>query len=170
LTAPVLATNEGRGVRKQEPLALRVHCEEPAHDGAGAGLRPAVAGPRGTVKGIEAVVDRDLVTHCNRMPGEDLYAMAHGVRVAGVVEVAARRRENREAIESELTQMDAFPRARPIELVARKDSRVPAPNARRAKTPRPLDPASRTSTSRITQPSVRTRRLLLDQRGLASDP
>jgi hypothetical protein len=127
LTAPVLVTNEGGGVKKQELLALRVHCEEAAREGAGAGLRPAVAGPGRIVEGIEAVVDRDLVTSCNRMPGEDLYAMAHGVRVAGVVEVAAGRCENREAIESKLTEMDAFPLARPIELVAPEDSRVSAP-------------------------------------------
>jgi hypothetical protein len=106
---------------------LRAHREEAAHDGAGAGLRPTVAGPGRTVEGIEAVVDRDLVTSCNRMPGEDLYAMAHGVRVAGVVEVAARRPEDCEAIESQLTQMEAFPLARPIELDAPKDSRVSAP-------------------------------------------
>jgi hypothetical protein len=60
------------------------------------------------------------------MPCEDLDAMAHGVRFAGVVELAARRRENREAIESELTQMDSFPLARLIEFVGPEDSRVSA--------------------------------------------
>jgi hypothetical protein len=90
---------------------VRVHRKEAALDRAGASFRPALAGPRRTVEGVEAVVDGDLVTCCNRMPGEDLDSMAQCVRFAGVVEIAARRRENAEAIEAELTQMDALPLA-----------------------------------------------------------
>ena len=125
--APVLATDERGGVRNEQLLALRAHREEAAHDGAGAGRRPAAATPGRAVEGIEAVVDRDLVTGGNRTPGEDLDAMAHGVRIAGVVEVAAWRREHREAIESELAQMDAFPLAGLVELLAPEDSPVSAP-------------------------------------------
>lgn len=43
-----------------------------------------------------------------------------------MVEVAARRCEHGEAIESELTQVDAFPLARLIELVGVQDPRVSA--------------------------------------------
>jgi hypothetical protein len=124
---PVHPTNEGGGVREEELLASRVHRKEATHDRAAAGFRPAVAGPGRAVEGVEAVVDCDLVTCCNRMPGEDCDAMAHGVRLAGVIEVAARRRENREAIECELTQMAAFPRAGMVELVAPEHPRVTAP-------------------------------------------
>ncbi len=86
--------------------------------------------------------------------------MAHGVRVAGVVEVAARRREHREAIESQLAQMDAFPLARLIEFVAPQDSHVSAAEYELASPKRSagedasaLDRASPTSTSPITQPA-----------------
>ena len=77
--------------------------------------------------------------------------------MAGVVEAAARRRENGEAIESELAQMDPLPLARLIELSADEDACLPAAKdelARRErsspKDARPFDPASLTSTSPIT--------------------
>jgi hypothetical protein len=56
--------------------------------------------------------------------------------------------------------VDAVPLTRLIKPVAAQDSRMSAAehelasaNARRAKTPRPLAPASRTSTSWITRPA-----------------
>jgi hypothetical protein len=88
------------------------------------------------------------------MPGEDLHAMAHGVRVAEVVEVATGRCENREPIESELTQMDAFPLAGPIELVAPKDSRVSAPEYELTFLKRPAGEDASALGPRVTYPDI----------------
>jgi hypothetical protein len=52
--------------------------------------------------------------------------MSHRVGIAGVIEVAARRCENSEPVESELTQVDPLPVSGSIELGRREDSDVAA--------------------------------------------
>ena len=98
-----------RRVREEEFLTLGIHREEAANHGARATLCAAVAGPRGSVEGVQAVVNRDLLALLDRSPSEDRDAMSHRVRVTGVVEVTAGWREDSEPVERELTQVDPVP-------------------------------------------------------------
>lgn len=152
----VLATDEGRRVAEQQRLALWIHCEDAADDGARAVLRAALARPRRTVEGVEAVVDRDLFALLDRPPGEDLDTMSHRVGIAGVIEVAARRCENSEPVESELAQVDPLALSGLIEFGRREDSGVAAAEDELAIVERParvyaaaLRAGVRTSTSPI---------------------
>ena len=54
---------------------------------------------------VEPVVDRDLLTLADGAPREHLDAAAHRVRIAGVVEVAARRQQHCAALEVELGEV-----------------------------------------------------------------
>lgn len=111
-----LATDEGGGVGKQQLLASGVHGEEAAHYGAGAVPGAALTGPGRSVEGIESVVDRDLVAFLERPSGKDLHPVSHRARIAGVVEVAARRCEDSEPVESKFAEMDPFPLGGMIEV------------------------------------------------------
>jgi hypothetical protein len=124
MASPVLASDEGRGVWEEQLLALGIHREEASHHRPGAGLGPARARPRAPVEGVEPVVDRDLLVLGYRSPREDLDAVSHGVRIAGVVQVAPRRSEDGEAIESELAQVDPLPLTERRKLTGAGDAGV----------------------------------------------
>jgi hypothetical protein len=109
MTLSPFAPDEGGGVWQQKLLALRGHREEVADHGSGAVGRSASARPRIAVEGVQPVVDRDLLTGGDRSPREHLHTMAHGIRVAAMVQEATRGLEDREAIERQLAEMDAFP-------------------------------------------------------------
>ena len=76
-----------------------------------------MAGPGIAVEGVEAVVDGDLLATVDCSPGEHLDAMAHGVRITGMIEVAAGRGEHGEPVETELAQVDPVPLGRSLKLV-----------------------------------------------------
>lgn len=95
------APDERRCVRQEQPLAIDVHSEEAADHEASAVLRTALAGPAVVIEGVEPVVNGDLVAGGDGTPCEHGDAVAHGVRIAGVIEVAARRGQHREALEAQ---------------------------------------------------------------------
>jgi hypothetical protein len=113
-------------MRKEQLLAVWVHGEEATDNRAGTALRAALARPGRTVEGVEPVVDRDLFAFVDSSPGEDPDAVSHGVRLAGVVQVAARWRENSEAVEPELAQVDALPVRGSIDFGGCEDPHVTA--------------------------------------------
>ena len=123
----VLVPDEGRRVRQEKVLAIRPHGEKAAHDGPAAAVRAAVARPAIVVERIQPVVDRDLLSGGDRAPGEHLDAVAHRIRVAGVIEVAPGRSQHPEPVEVELAQVVALPRREPGELALSHDATVATP-------------------------------------------
>ena len=111
----------------EQLLTLRLHRKEAADNGASARRRTALTRPRIAVESVQSVVDRDLRVVLDGSPGEHFHAVAHRVRLAGMVEVAARCSEHGEAIEAEFAQVHAFPLAHVAEFVGRQDPAVSTP-------------------------------------------
>src|SRR4051812_6919777 len=86
-TTPVLTPDEGGSVRQQQSLTVCVHGEEAAGDRSNAVRRAAMARPTVPLERVEPVVDGDLLASRDRPPGKHRDAVAHGTRIAGVVEI-----------------------------------------------------------------------------------
>jgi len=104
----VFDLNEARGEAEVLALSLGWKREEVAGDLPRARRSTARALPPLGPESVKAIVNRDLLASPNSAPRKDLNAAAHGVRLARVVQVATRRKENRAPIVVELAEVPAI--------------------------------------------------------------
>ena len=104
----VLFLDERWCVRQIALLSLGAQCEETQAERARAICTSTTALAFLIGKGIQAIVNRYLVAPSYRFPGDHMRAFPHGVWIAGVIEIASWREEDRTRLPVQFAEMALF--------------------------------------------------------------
>lgn len=122
----VFALYKFRRIWQIDDLQVVTQREKAADDRAWAIRASTRAIPVLACKGIQPVVDRDLLALANILPGKHMRTLPHRIRVARVVEVAAGSKQNRAALPIELAQMALILLGQRADCIVANNLPVPA--------------------------------------------
>src|SRR5262249_39620342 len=90
----ILFSNEHWGVRQIETLLLFTQSKETVTHIPGTMLTTTQTLIAPAIEGIEPIVNGNFLTLSDVFPGEHVDSLTHGVGIASMVEITARRKEN----------------------------------------------------------------------------
>ena len=104
----ILFLDECWGVWQIELLSLGTQCEEAQAERASAIWASTATLAFLVCKGIQAIVNRDLIASLYLFPSKYTCAFAHRIRIAGVIEIATWWKQNRTGLPIEFAEMALF--------------------------------------------------------------